>query len=94
MGTGAVANEILKEKYPNDEIKIVNYSSATLKGNYQDLEMGRLDAVVAQDVEALIAIKEQKLNLKMVEPPIQFGACSFAIQKMKKVKNGQKKLTK
>ncbi|EML9210178.1 transporter substrate-binding domain-containing protein [Clostridioides difficile] len=84
VGTGAVANEILKEKYPNDEIKIVNYSSATLKGNYQDLEMGRLDAVVAQDVEALIAIKEQKLNLKMIEPPIQFGACSFALQKNEK----------
>ncbi|MBC6695756.1 transporter substrate-binding domain-containing protein [Terrisporobacter mayombei] len=86
IGTGAVANEIVKEKYPNNEIEIVNYSSATLKGNYQDLEMGRLDAVIAQDVEALIAIKEDNLKLKLVEKPIQFGEVAFPVQKNEKGK--------
>lgn len=86
IGTGAVANDIVKEQYPNNEIKIVNYSSSTLKGNYQDLEMGRLDAVVAQDVEALIAIKENNLKLKLVENPVQYGEVAFPVQKNEKGK--------
>lgn len=86
IGTGAVANDIVNEQYPNNEIKIVNYSSATLKGNYQDLEMGRLDTVIAQDVEALIAIKENNLKLKLVETPIQFGEVAFPVQKNEKGK--------
>ncbi|MCT4592939.1 MAG: transporter substrate-binding domain-containing protein [Anaeromicrobium sp.] len=81
IGTGAVANDIVKEKYPNKEIEIVNYSSAALKGNYQDLEMGRLDAVIAQDVEALIAIKDEGLKLRLVENPIQSGPAAFPVPK-------------
>ena len=63
-----------------------NIASVTLKGNYQDLEMGRLDAVIAQDVEALIAIKENNLKLKLVETPIQFGEVAFPVQKNEKGK--------
>lgn len=81
IGVGAVANDLVKDKYPNGEIEIVNYSSGTLKGNYQDLVMGRLDAVIAQDVEALIAIKEENLDLKLISPPLQYGPCCFALQK-------------
>ena len=43
--------------------------------------MGRLDAVVAQDVEALIAIKENNLKLKLVEKPVQYGEVAFPVQK-------------
>lgn len=84
IGIGSVANDIVKKQDPENKIKIVNYTSATLKGNYTDLNLGRIDSVFAQDIEALISIKKSNLDLKLVGQPIDYAPIAFPFAKTKK----------
>lgn len=87
IGTGNIAAELVKEKDLNNEIELVDYNSSAEEGMYNDLEFGRIDAILAQDVAATSNIKELKLDLKIIDPSLISDPVSFAFNKDE---NGEK----
>lgn len=60
---GSNFEQILRNYDKNNEINIITYQGS---GAYQDVVLGRIDAVMIDRVSALATIQEQKLDLQMV----------------------------
>lgn len=71
VGCGA-GNEMKKEVeavFPNGEVTFEIYQSATLENMLSDLMFGRIDAVLAQDIQTYMAMKKNdNLKIKVLEP--------------------------
>ena len=65
---GSNYEKIVKDKDENNEIKILTYQNTDAAFN--ELLLGRIDAVVIDRVSAIAAIKEKDLNLQLAGEPI------------------------
>lgn len=65
---GSNYEQIVKDKDKNGDIKIITYQNTDAAFN--ELLLGRIDAVVIDKVSAIAAIKEKKLNLQLAGKPI------------------------
>jgi putative S-methylcysteine transport system substrate-binding protein len=68
---GSNFEQIMREYDTNNEIEIITYQGA---GAYQDLVLGRIDAMMIDKVSALSTIQRQKLDIKLagdIVKPIQ-----------------------
>lgn len=81
IGSGNSSQSVIEEKYPNGEVKIENYTSATFDNQFKDLEYGRLDVVLAQDIQVLQMIKAGTVKCKILDKPIQSAPACFIVNK-------------
>ena len=81
MGSGSNAETIVKEKYPNNEVNIEFYTSATLENQYADLEYKRIDAVIAQNVQVYQALEKGSIQSKVLDPAISSNPSCFVMSK-------------
>lgn len=71
VGTGSGNNmqQIVEEMYPDGDVTFETYTSATLEAMLTDLVYGRIDAVLAQDIQTYMAMKSnEELKIKVLEP--------------------------
>lgn len=69
VGAGNDMQQIVEEMYPDGDVKFEVYTSATLEAMLDDLMYGRIDAVLAQDIQTYMAMKaNSNLKLKLLEP--------------------------
>ena len=61
--------QVVEEMYPKGDVKFEVYTSATLEAMFDDIAYGRIDAVLAQDIQTYMAMKANKnLKIKVLEP--------------------------
>lgn len=71
VGTGSGNNmqQVVEEMYPDGDVTFETYTSATLEAMLTDLVYGRIDAVLAQDIQTYMAMKSnEELKIKVLEP--------------------------
>lgn len=71
VGTGSGNNmqQIVEAMYPDGDVTFETYTSATLEAMLTDLVYGRIDAVLAQDIQTYMAMKSnEELKIKVLEP--------------------------
>ena len=69
VGSGNSMQQIVEAMYPDGDIKFEVYTSATLEAMFDDIAYGRIDAVLAQDIQTYMAMKGNgSLKIKMLEP--------------------------
>lgn len=67
--------------YPNGDVDFEVYTSATLEAMFDDIAYGRIDAVLAQDIQTYMAMKENSnLKLKVLEP-FEYGEATIVFAK-------------
>lgn len=64
VGSGNSMQQAVEEMYPKGDVKFEVYTSATLEAMFDDIAYGRIDAVLAQDIQTYMAMKSNK-NLKI-----------------------------
>ena len=81
VGSGNNMQGEVEAKYPNGEVKFETYTSATLENMFADMEFGRIDAVLAQDIQTYTAMKNNSsLKLKVL-PPFQSSTGNLVMSK-------------
>ena len=61
--------QAVEDMYPKGDVKFEVYTSATLEAMFDDIAYGRIDAVLAQDIQTYMAMKSNKnLKIKVLEP--------------------------
>lgn len=69
VGSGNNMQQTVADMYPNGDVKFEVYTSATLEAMFDDIEYGRIDAVLAQDIQTYMAMKaDENLKIKVLEP--------------------------
>ena len=71
VGTGSGNNmqQIVEEMYPDGDVTFETYTSATLDAMLTDLVYGRIDAVLAQDIQTYMAMQaKEELKVKVLDP--------------------------
>ena len=71
VGTGSRNNmqQSVEKMYPDGDVTFETYTSATLEAMLTDLVYGRIDAVLAQDIQTYMAMKSnEELKIKVLEP--------------------------
>lgn len=69
VGSGNSMQKTVEKMYPDGDVKFEVYTSATLENMLDDLQYGRIDAVLAQDVQTYQAMaSNSKLKLKVLDP--------------------------
>lgn len=71
VGTGSGNNmqQIVEEMYPDGDVTFETYTSATLDAMLADLVYGRIDAVLAQDIQTYMAMQaNEELKVKVLDP--------------------------
>ncbi|MDO4313252.1 MAG: transporter substrate-binding domain-containing protein [Eubacteriales bacterium] len=69
VGSGNTMQQAVEEMYPDGDVKFETYTSATLEAMFDDVVYGRIDAVLAQDIQTYMAIKANPdLKIKVLEP--------------------------
>ena len=69
VGSGNSMQQAVEEMYPKGDVKFEVYTSATLEAMFDDIAYGRIDAVLAQDIQTYMAMKANKnLKIKVLEP--------------------------
>ena len=69
VGSGNSMQQAVEEMYPKGDVKFEVYTSATLEAMFDDIAYGRIDAVLAQDIQTYMAMKSNKnLKIKVLEP--------------------------
>lgn len=69
------------DMYPNGEVKFEIYQSATLENMLKDVEMGRIDGMLAQDIQAYMAIEKSGVKCKVVTPAFESSCGALAVKK-------------
>lgn len=68
-GAGNEMKTAVEEVFPNGEVEFEIYQSATLENMLSDLMFGRIDAVLAQDIQTYMSIKKnENLKINVLEP--------------------------
>lgn len=71
VGTGSGNNmqQVVEEMYPDGDVTFETYTSATLEAMLTDLVYGRIDAVLAQDIQTYMAMQaNEELKVKVLDP--------------------------
>lgn len=69
VGSGNSMQQAVEDMYPKGDVKFEVYTSATLEAMFDDIAYGRIDAVLAQDIQTYMAMKSNKnLKIKVLEP--------------------------
>ena len=67
--------------YPDGDVKFEVYTSATLEAMLDDIAYGRIDAVLAQDIQTYMAMKaNENLKLKVLDP-FEYGTATIVFDK-------------
>lgn len=82
---GSNYEQIVKDKDKNGNIKIITYQNTDAAFN--ELLLGRIDAVVIDKVSAIAAIKEKNLNLQLAGKPIDKIENAYPFLKTKENEN-------
>lgn len=80
VGSGNEMQQDIEAMYEDGEINWEVYTSATLENMLQDVVNGRLDAMVAQDVQAYVAINKTDAPAKVL-PPFESSTGHFVVRK-------------
>lgn len=69
VGSGNTMQQTVEEMYPDGDVKFETYTSATLEAMFDDVVYGRIDAVLAQDIQTYMALKSnENLKIKVLDP--------------------------
>lgn len=69
VGSGNNMQQSVEAMYPDGDVKFEVYTSATLEAMLDDLMYGRIDAVLAQDIQVYMAMQSNdNLKLNVLEP--------------------------
>lgn len=82
IGTGAgnSMQEAVQENYEEGDINWKVYQSATLDNMLQDVALGRIDGMLAQNVQASVAIQKSGADAKLTEP-FEEDIATFVVNK-------------
>ena len=81
VGSGNAMQQSVEAMYPDGDVKFEVYTSATLEAMLDDIAYGRIDAVLAQDIQTYMAMKANE-NLKLeVLDPFEYGTATIVFDK-------------
>lgn len=80
VGSGNEMQQTVEEMYEDGEINWEVYTSATLENMLQDVSNGRLDGMLAQDVQAHVAINRSDSPAKAL-PPFEVSTGTLGVKK-------------
>lgn len=81
MGAGSDAINVISENFEDGEVIVENYTTATLSNMYNDVAYGRIDAIIVQNIEAYLTIKNEDIACKVLDFDLpSYGSC-FAVKK-------------
>lgn len=81
VGSGNTMQATVEAMYPDGDITFETYTSATLEAMFADIEYGRIDAVLAQDIQTSMAMKENpNLKIKMLDA-FEYAPATIVIEK-------------
>lgn len=81
VGSGNSMQQSVEKMYPDGDVKFEVYTSATLEAMLKDLQYGRIDAVLAQDVQTYQALAANSdLKIKLLEP-FEYGTANIVFDK-------------
>lgn len=81
VGSGNAMQQSVEAMYPNGDVKFEVYTSATLEAMLDDIAYGRIDAVLAQDIQTYMAMKgNENLKIKVLEP-FEYGTATIVFDK-------------
>ena len=81
VGAGNEMQQDIEAMYPNGEVTFEIYQSATLENMLKDVEMGRIDGMLAQDIQAYMAIEKSGVDCKVVTPAFESSCGALAVKK-------------
>lgn len=81
VGAGNEMQQDIEAMYPNGEVKFEIYQSATLENMLKDVDMGRIDGMLAQDIQAYMAIEKSGVNCKVLTPAFESSCGALAVKK-------------
>lgn len=80
VGAGNNMQQEIEAMYPDGGVHFELYTSATLENMLKDVEFGRIDGMLAQNIQAFVAIKESKAKCKVL-PPFSMSTGSLVVRK-------------
>ena len=81
VGSGNAMQQSVEAMYLDGDVKFEVYTSATLEAMLDDIAYGRIDAVLAQDIQTYMAMKaNENLKLKMLDP-FEYGTATIVFDK-------------
>ena len=81
VGSGNAMQQSVEAMYPDGDVKFEVYTSATLEAMLDDIAYGRIDAVLAQDIQTYMAMKaNENLKLKVLDP-FEYGTATIVFDK-------------
>ena len=81
VGSGNAMQQSVEAMYPDGDVKFEVYTSATLEARLDDIAYGRIDAVLAQDIQTYMAMKaNENLKLKVLDP-FEYGTATIVFDK-------------
>ncbi|MEF9953102.1 substrate-binding periplasmic protein [Clostridium sp.] len=81
VGAGNEMHQKVDAMYSKGDVKFEVYTSSTLENMLKDLEYKRIDAILAQDIQAYLAIKNSGAKLKVLNPPFESSMGCLAVNK-------------
>lgn len=81
VGSGNAMQQSVEAMYLDGDVKFEVYTSATLEAMLDDIAYGRIDAVLAQDIQTYMAMKaNENLKLKVLDP-FEYGTATIVFDK-------------
>ena len=81
VGSGNSMKETVEAMYPDVDVTFETYTSATLETTFTDIEYGRIDAVLAQDIQTYMALKSNSdLKIKVLDP-FEYSPATLVVDK-------------
>lgn len=80
VGSGNEMQREIQEKYPDCKFEFEIYTSATLDNMMSDVEFGRIDGMLAQNVQGSMAVEKSGASLKML-PPFAQATGTYIVKK-------------
>lgn len=81
VGSGNDMQQTVQDMYEEGEISFETYTSATLETMFADLEYERIDAVLAQDIQTYVAMKNNESIKVKVLPPFESSVGCLVVAK-------------
>lgn len=81
VGSGNSMKDTVEAMYPDGDVTFETYTSATLETMFTDIEYGRIDAVLAQDIQTYMAMKSNSdLKIKVLDP-FEYSPATLVVDK-------------
>ena len=81
VGSGNSMKDTVEAMYPDGDVTFETYTSATLETMFTDIEYGRIDAVLAQDIQTYMALKSNSdLKIKVLDP-FEYSPATLVVDK-------------